>query len=316
MPLSLDNLRAATPLPINHDPTKPYFSESTEQPTDDTAEDSWTSTRAGARTVDEPPDQTKPDTSTRAGVHARNGRIIPGAALDWCIVHYESRHGGFPVKGRRNAWLTALTFFCNEKGVPLNELESYAAGYAGPEFTIAEINRTVRGIYQREAAHHNSKPWEPPELHATEAEYNTDGHSSREPDPVALTMPLNTPTVPAEAYQLLPDFLQQCCQPLPTDREQDVLLTGTLAVLSGCFPTLEGRYRGKVIGANVYAFVVAPAASGKGALDWARRLAWPQHLALREASQREREAYELQLYRSTSNRNAPSKRAGRCLRSL
>jgi hypothetical protein len=70
------------------------------------------------------------------------------------------------------------------------------------------------------------------------------------------------------------------------------MLVGTLGVLSGCFPTLEGVYRGKVIGANVYAFIVAPAASGKGAMDWARLLAWPCHLTLRQASKQDQEEYE------------------------
>ncbi|MBG8554950.1 DUF3987 domain-containing protein [Hymenobacter guriensis] len=212
--------------------------------------------------------------------------------LDWCLLQYEERHGGFPARGGRNGWLTALAFFCNEKGVPHSDLESHAARYAGPDFTADEIRRTISGIYQREAAHHNSKPWEPPTVRVE--------YASTLPTPAALAPtspagPLDTPTIPPEVYQLLPEFLQRCCQPLPTARERDVLLTGALAVLSGCFPTLEGMYRGKVIGANVYAFIVAPAASGKGALDWARRLAWPHHLALREASQRERDGYELQL---------------------
>uniref|UniRef100_UPI000AA01843 DUF3987 domain-containing protein n=1 Tax=Hymenobacter sp. AT01-02 TaxID=1571877 RepID=UPI000AA01843 len=201
--------------------------------------------------------------------------------------------------GGRNAWLTALAFFCNEKGVALPDLENHAAGYAAADFAANEIARTVRGIYQRGTSQHNSKPWEPPTARPSSTAGAEHGSTGRSPGGTGsvplLAAPLNTPTISAEVYRLLPDFLQQCCQPLPTARERDVLLTGTLAVLSGCFPTLEGMYRGKIIGANVYAFVVAPAASGKGALDWARRLAWPQHLAVREASQREREGYELQL---------------------
>jgi hypothetical protein len=196
-----------------------------------------------------------------------------------------------------------LAYFCNERGVPLADLEGHAEGYQQPDFPPDEIRRTVRGIYQREAARHNSKPWEPPRTRAGGAgpDFISDdatgqpGSRSAEAGAAAEAQPLDTPTIPAEAYALLPGFLQRCCQPLPTARERDVLLTGALAVLSGCFPTLEGAYRGKVIGANVYAFIVAPAASGKGALDWARRLAWPYHLAVREASRRERDAYELAL---------------------
>ncbi|QNH60999.1 DUF3987 domain-containing protein [Hymenobacter sediminicola] len=310
MPLTLADLRAATPPP---DPTKHDISTRAEPPADGAAGSFESNTRghaparegghptppmltnvdtsARACTGHETLDRTQPDTPSRAGAPARNGPTMPGPALDWCLLQYEQRHGGFPARGGRNAWLTALAFFCNEKGVPQTDLEGHAAGYAGPDFTADEIARTVRGIYQREAAHHNSKPWEPPTFHpAIGAEQPAAGAA-----PVAKAVPLNTPTIPPEVYQLLPEFLQQCCQPLPTARERDVLLTGALAVLSGCFPTLEGQYRGPVIGANVYAFIVAPAASGKGALNWARKLAWPHHLAVREASQRERDAYEMQL---------------------
>lgn len=317
MPLTLADLRAATPPP---DLIKPDTSIPPEPPADG-ATGSFAPNTCGhaparesglptppmltnviistrARTGHETPDWTQLDTPSRAGAPARTALIMPGAALDWCLLQYEQRHGGFPVRGGRNAWLTALAFFCNEKGVPQPDLEGHAAGYAGPDFTSDEITRTIRGIYQREAAHHNSKPWEPPTARAdltAGAEYGSTGRSPAGAAPVAKAVPLNTPTIPPEVYRLLPEFLQQCCQPLPTARERDVLLTGALAVLSGCFPTLEGTYRGKIIGANVYAFVVAPAASGKGALDWARRLAWPHHQALREASQRERDGYELQL---------------------
>ncbi|GAB3857119.1 DUF3987 domain-containing protein [Hymenobacter terrigena] len=104
-----------------------------------------------------------------------------------------------------------------------------------------------------------------------------------------------TPCLPDGLFPQLPMLLQKGCTPFRTDRERDVMLVGMLTVLSGCFPTLTGLYRGKVIGANVYAFIVAPAASGKGALDWARLLAWPHHLTLREASNRAWQEYEEEL---------------------
>lgn len=104
-----------------------------------------------------------------------------------------------------------------------------------------------------------------------------------------------TPCLPDDLFPRLPTLLQEGCAPFRTARERDVMLIGTLGVLSGCFPTLDGVYRGKVIGANVYVFIVAPAASGKGAMDWARLLAWPHHQGLREASERAWQEYEDEL---------------------
>ncbi|GAA4054416.1 hypothetical protein GCM10022409_46850 [Hymenobacter glaciei] len=51
------------------------------------------------------------------------------------------------------------------------------------------------------------------------------------------------------------------------------MLLGTLAVLSGCFPAVGGTYNKRRFGLNLFAFIIAPAASGKGTLAWARRLA-------------------------------------------
>ncbi|WP_460614303.1 DUF3987 domain-containing protein [Hymenobacter seoulensis] len=73
------------------------------------------------------------------------------------------------------------------------------------------------------------------------------------------------------------------------------MLLGALAVLSGCFPAVGGTYNRRQFGLNLFAFIIAPAASGKGTLAWARRLAWPHHKALTEASRAARLDFDAEL---------------------
>jgi hypothetical protein len=204
----------------------------------------------------------------------------PADALAWCLGQYEARHGALPTTGGRNNWLAALALFCNERGVGLADLEAHAlAHYTAPDFLAAEITQTLSGIYTREAAAHGRKPYTAPH--------------SPSGQPVA-ERPALPPTFPAAVYNALPDYLQRCCAPFE-GHEKAVMLLGTLAVLSGCFPAVGGEYNRRRFGLNLFAFIIAPAASGKGTLAWARRLAYPHHKALTDASRAARAEYEAEL---------------------
>ncbi|WP_262907945.1 YfjI family protein [Hymenobacter sp. 15J16-1T3B] len=94
---------------------------------------------------------------------------------------------------------------------------------------------------------------------------------------------------------MLPIWLRKCCEQFSEGAERDVMLLGTLTVLSGCFPTVKGIYDGAPVWLNLFSFVLAPAASGKGALTWARKLAWPWHQQLATASKQANDEYLVQL---------------------
>jgi hypothetical protein len=85
------------------------------------------------------------------------------------------------------------------------------------------------------------------------------------------------PPIPGLLYARLPRFLQECCAPFESERERDVMLLGLLTVLSGCFPGVGGVYRRRTYGLNLFTFIIAPAASGKGTLAWAQFLVLPWH---------------------------------------
>ena len=211
------------------------------------------------------------------------GGITPPWA--WCLDTFSG--GPFPAVGGRNAWLTALGYFCNERGVPLTELESHCeCNYAAPDFDLREIAQTLHGIYAREAAAHGSKPY-------TTAGNKTDFPAYSRQKAKVLSVPLPD-TFPPAVYDALPDYLRRCCAPFE-GHEKAVMLLGTLAVLSGCFPAVGGTYNTRRHWLNLFVFIIAPAASGKGTLGWARKLAHPWHKRLTDASKAARAEYDAEL---------------------
>lgn len=104
---------------------------------------------------------------------------------------------------------------------------------------------------------------------------------------------LNTPYLPDNIFENLPECLKQGCKIFSDRRERDVFLTGALAVISGSMPNISGVYDKKTVHANLFSFIVAPAASGKGALLFARELGSDFHNKLISKSRKEYAAYEL-----------------------
>lgn len=82
-----------------------------------------------------------------------------------------------------------------------------------------------------------------------------------------------TEPIPDTLVRDLPEVFQRCLPIFDDERERDVYLFGSFVVLSGCLPNVWGRYRSDLLAPNLYGFIAAPAASGKGALKKARHLA-------------------------------------------
>ena len=74
-----------------------------------------------------------------------------------------------------------------------------------------------------------------------------------------------------EIYQNLPGFLQNLTAPF-TDRERDIVLLSSLGVLSNTLSHVYGKYGGASVSAHLYVMILAPAASGKGVMNYSRLL--------------------------------------------
>ncbi len=102
----------------------------------------------------------------------------------------------------------------------------------------------------------------------------------------------NTPQIPSEVYEQLPEILKESTDMFQENTEKDVFLIGAISVISGCLPNIEGLYFDEPVSAHLYAFITAPAGSGKGKLKWAKYFGLEIHKSIVEQTNRERQEYE------------------------
>jgi hypothetical protein len=116
---------------------------------------------------------------------------------------------------------------------------------------------------------------------------------------------LNMPGMPEEIFSNLPELLLHGVKAFSTPRERDVFLTGAITILSGCLPNVEGIYDQRTVYPNLNSFIIAPAASGKGALVFAKTLGQAYHNKLLKESQEAKKRYdaELQLYKANQRKS-------------
>jgi len=177
------------------------------------------------------------------------------------------------TNGNRNNYMYLLASNCNRAGMPQSDTEILCTQHF--DLSEREIKDSVSSAYK----HHQ------PEF----AKFaNTAKLQSTEQPPTEDYLK-NTPTIPEELYQQMPDILKQGALAFTDERERDVFLTGALAILSGCLPGVKGVYAGNEVFPNLFSFAIAPAASGKGALKFAKMLADEYHSFVLTAS-RESEA--------------------------
>ena len=112
------------------------------------------------------------------------------------------------------------------------------------------------------------------------------------PEPATI---YSTPQLPPEIYSNLPEILQESADLFQDSVEKDVFLIGTIAVLSGCLPNIQGIYFDEPCTAHLFAFITAPAGSGKGKMKWSKYFGQSIHDHLTEQSRNERAAFESEL---------------------
>lgn len=107
--------------------------------------------------------------------------------------------------------------------------------------------------------------------------------------------------IPNKVFMNLPEPLNQLASQF-NDREKDIVLISSLGVLSACFPNVKGRYKDGNLSPNLYTFIIAPPASGKGAMNWSKLLIHPIQKAKQEDYKR-----KLQEYSRNQDREANDK---------
>ncbi|MBT0608027.1 DUF3987 domain-containing protein [Aequorivita echinoideorum] len=111
----------------------------------------------------------------------------------------------------------------------------------------------------------------------------------------SLSLLAGTPTIPDEVYNNLPELFKKGTEVLKDSRERDVFFTSALSIISGCLPNVTGLYGGKVVYPNLFSFLLAPPASGKGALTFAKMLADKYHQAVMSDSKEAAKQYSQEM---------------------
>jgi hypothetical protein len=105
----------------------------------------------------------------------------------------------------------------------------------------------------------------------------------------------NTPFIPDSVFNQLPEILKSGCSLFTDKRERDVFLTAAITILSGCMPNVEGIYNQQKVFPNLFVFIIAPPANGKGVLTYAEKLAEKYHAKIKKESDDKKEIYEMEL---------------------
>lgn len=96
---------------------------------------------------------------------------------------------------------------------------------------------------------------------------------------------------PAEVYASLPRLLADATAFGTSPEDTDLLLLGSLTVLSACLTQVYGIYGQRRVYPNLFLFVNAPASAGKGRLTLCRHLVDVVHADLRRQNKLEWETY-------------------------
>tara|TARA_Y100000588_G_C14214674_1_gene908276 strand:- start:23 stop:1429 length:1407 start_codon:yes stop_codon:yes gene_type:complete len=107
----------------------------------------------------------------------------------------------------------------------------------------------------------------------------------------------STPLFPKHIFNLLPKFLKETCGFFDEGRERDVFLASSLTVLSGCMPGVHFQHDGKTYQTNLFLFVIAPAASGKGKMNYGKYLAQPIQRKYIKDNELKKEVYQSEMAR-------------------
>ena len=113
---------------------------------------------------------------------------------------------------------------------------------------------------------------------------------------------LPLPTFARAIRELLPEFFRKIVDQSNSEEDADILLLGSLTVISAVLPNVSGIYNKRPVWSNLFLFVTARASSGKGRLILCRFLIDPIHDRLREINEAEEMEYEQKMQQYQANK--------------
>lgn len=207
--------------------------------------------------------------------------------LQKCLLFTEKKEQYY--KGNRNNFIFLFSCNANKFGIYQEDTLNYCVNNFDLE--EREIKATVYSTYKNQSTAF-AEFAKFANLQSTENDNQPFSESSQDLEEDFLK---TTPIIPQSVYDYLPPILIESCKVFKGLRERDVYLTGALAILSGCLPNVSGVYGGSVVYPSLFSFILAPAASGKGSLKYAKSLADKYHSNVLEVSLEDKKRYDEKL---------------------
>ena len=111
------------------------------------------------------------------------------------------------------------------------------------------------------------------------------------------------PTFSDKVSEQLPRFLRDVMTKANSPQDADMLILGTLAVISACLPNVYGLYDDREVYPNLFLFVTAQASAGKGRLSLCRHIVQPIHDQLAAIYESEMKDYQCRMSEYVRNKD-------------
>ena len=122
-------------------------------------------------------------------------------------------------------------------------------------------------------------------------------------DLVSCLKQMEMPTFTDKVGDNLPLFLRHVISKSRSVQDADMLILGTLTVVSACIPNVSGLYDDREVYPNLFLFVTAQASAGKGRLSLCRHIVQPIHDRLASIYEAEMAAYASRLAEHAANKD-------------
>ena len=217
-----------------------------------------------------------------------NDQVTTQKDLDW-VWDFTSKKMEF-IEGNRNSFIYLFACNANRQGNDINEVISYAFSYSDSTFNKEEIEQTVKSAYTNNI---------------------DEKRGVAKPAISAISSPKveSSPFIPEHVFDALPNTLKEACNVFK-GRERDVFLTAALSVTSGGLHNVYGLYSNEKVYSNLYSFIIAPPASGKGTMKYAKQLGdcyheflFNQRMEEIEVYKREKRSFDLKLKKAKSDKD-------------
>ena len=220
----------------------------------------------------------EPIIETKGALTSVTKEVISEDTLFQKAVDFTNKKSTYS-EGNRNNFIHLLACNCNRLGIKETEAENLIKNQY--DLDAKEIEASIRSAYQNN-------------LNEFAKFANLTNHTTKKENDEEEFLK-STPTIPQSVYDSLPDILKDGSNAFETNRERDTFLTGALAILSGCLPKVTGVYGQRTVYPHLFVFILAPAASGKGALQSSKALADKYHERTKEESLKAKKEYDAEM---------------------